>query len=320
MFTRILVPIDFSTSSDAALAYARQLAGSFDSSLHLLHVCEPVFLRAVVGDPRDRETAMLNRLEARLTDEDRSRFRALTAVEQSDVPADEIVRFARLKDIELIVMGTHGRAGMAHLLLGSVAERVVRTSPCPVVTLRDVPATSTTSGPTRILAATDFSPPSDRALEYARLIAARCGASLHLLHVLEEMVDTASFGSEVFVPDAPETRVARMEAATERLAHRAGTSAESPRATTDVVVGSGARTISSYAKEHGFDLIVIGTHGRKGLAHLVMGSVAEHVVRSAACPVLATHHPREEVRRATEREGDSALTTGPDALPAEGPA
>jgi hypothetical protein len=51
-----------------------------------------------------------------------------------------------------------------------------------------------------------------------------------------------------------------------------------------------------------------------------MGSVAEHVVRSAACPVLATHHPREEVRRATEREGDSALTTGPDALPAEGPA
>jgi nucleotide-binding universal stress UspA family protein len=312
MFNRILVPVDFSAPSDAALAYARKLAASFDSTLNLLHILDPAFLRAMVADPRDRDTAMLNRLDERLTDEDRTRFRALTAVEHSDAPADEILRYARLRDIDLIVMGTHGHTGVAHVLLGSVAERVVRSAPCPVLTLR-----AASDGPTRILATTDFSPPSDRALEYARRVAARCGASLHLLHVLEEMVDTASFGSEVFVPDSPETRVARMNAATERLAHRAGTGpSELPRATTQVVVGSGARTIASYAADNGFDLIVMGTHGRTGLAHLVMGSVAEHVVRTAPCPVLSTHHPREEVRREAEGERTAESATGVNGLPA----
>jgi nucleotide-binding universal stress UspA family protein len=305
MFTRILVPIDFSPPSDAALAYARIFARAFGSTLHLLNVTGPTFLRAIVANPADREIAILNRLDDRLTDEDRGQFRAVTAVEQSDAPADEIIRYARLRDIELIVMGTHGRTGVSHFLLGSVAETVVRTAPCPVLTLRD-PAghVSTPRGtPSRVLVPTDFSPPSDRALDYARLIAARTGASLHLLHVLEELVDTASFGSEVFVPDAPEVRAARVAQAQERLAHRIGTGdAERPRATTDVVVGSGAKTIASYAADHGYDLIVMGTHGRTGFSHLVMGSVAEQVVRNAECPVLSTHHPREEVRRETETQ------------------
>jgi nucleotide-binding universal stress UspA family protein len=140
-----------------------------------------------------------------------------------------------------------------------------------------------------------------------------------LLHVLEEMVDTASFGSEVFMPDSPEARVARMNAATERLAHRIGSGAgELPRATSEVVVGSGARTIANYAADNGFDLIVMGTHGRTGLAHLVMGSVAEHVVRTAPCPVLSTHHPREEVRREAVREGTAESPIGTNTVPAEG--
>src|SRR5687768_6221861 len=70
MFTRILVPIDFSPPSDAALAYARRLAGTFESVLHLLHIADATFLRAVVADPADRDTAVLNRLDDYLTDED----------------------------------------------------------------------------------------------------------------------------------------------------------------------------------------------------------------------------------------------------------
>lgn len=294
MFTRILVPIDFSAPSDAALAYARRLAGTRDTALHLLHVAGATFLRAVTADPRDRDTAVLNRLDTLLSDEDRRRFRVLAAVEHSDEPADEIVRYARLEGIDLIVMGTHGHTGVAHILLGSVAEKVVRVAPCPVLTLRPAPASigATQLGPTRILAPTDFSPPSDRALEYARRLAAQYGAALHVLHVLDDVVDAASFGSEVFVPDSPEVRAARLKEAQDKLAHRRGSGDhERPHATTEVVVGSSARTISRYAADNNFDLIVMGTHGRTGIAHLVMGSVAEQVVRTAPCPVLSTHPP-----------------------------
>ena len=288
MFTRILVPIDFSVCSDAALAYGQRLATAFGSTLHLLHVAEATFLRAMVSNPADKDTAVLNRLDALLTDADRKRFSPVTSVEHSDVPADEIVRYAGLNEIDLIVMGTHGHTGLAHVLLGSVAERVVRDAPCPVITLRTLPPTMTDgqTGLSRVLATTDFSPPSDRALEYARAIAARSGASLHLLHVLEDTVDTASFGTEVFVPDSPEVREARAREAIARLAQRAG-SAE-PHASTEVVAGAAAATIAAYAAQHGVDLIVMGTHGRAGLAHLVMGSVAERVVRTAPCPVLST--------------------------------
>jgi nucleotide-binding universal stress UspA family protein len=134
MFARILVPTDFSAPSEAALAYARELASQFDSALHLIHVAENPFLRAVVKDRRSLEDAMVRRLQDRLTDADRKRG-AVEILEQSDEPANEILRYARTADIELIVMGTHGRTGLARAVLGSVAEAVVRAAPCPVLTV-----------------------------------------------------------------------------------------------------------------------------------------------------------------------------------------
>jgi nucleotide-binding universal stress UspA family protein len=135
MFTRILVPTDFSSQADAALAQARALAAQFGATLHLLHIAENVFLRAVVGDPHALEVAARRALEDRLTAEDRARG-TVTALETSDEPAKEIIQYARETGIDLIVMGTHGRTGLPHVLLGSVAEHVVRTAPCPVLTLR----------------------------------------------------------------------------------------------------------------------------------------------------------------------------------------
>lgn len=303
MFTRILVPVDFSPCSDAALSYAQRFGSPFDSVLHLLHVAEATFLRAMVANPADKDTAVLNRLDALLTGAGRERFRPVTAVEHSDHPADEIVRYAGLNDIDLIIMGTHGHTGLAHVLLGSVAEKVVRHAPCPVLTLHALPP-STAEGATAlkgVLAATDFSAPSDRALDYARAIAARSGASLHLLHVIQDTVDTGRFGTEVFVPDSPEVRDARIREATERLSQQAR-SAE-PYASIDVVEGAAAPTIASYAAQHGLDLIVMGTHGRSGIAHMVMGSVAEQVVRTAPCPVLSTRSVGEDsVSRETVTE------------------
>jgi nucleotide-binding universal stress UspA family protein len=305
MFTRILVPVDYSAPSEAALAFARLTARMFDSHLHVLHVLDPIFLRAVVANLQDRRAAALKRLHDHLNDEDHQRFHAVTAIEESSVPADEIERYAKRHDIDLIVMGTHGHRGVAHALLGSVAERVVRVAPCPVITVREPQAPGDTGlqPPARILVPTDFSPPSDRALEHAQALARKSGASIHLLHVLEDLVDTASFGTEVFVPDSPEVRAARLQAARERLAARTAVGAGDPRVTTEVVVGAGARTIVRYAAEQHFDLIVMGTHGRTGLAHLLMGSVAEGVVRTANCPVFSTHDASTAVQGASPPAG-----------------
>jgi len=142
--THILVPTDFSTASDAALDFAKTVAGTFGASLHLLHVFEdPVipagFPEAYAPLPAETRATLVDdarqQLAARLSVADRDLVNATTAV-VSGVPAMAIVEYAQDHNIDLIVMGTHGRTGVAHLFVGSVAERVVRLAPCPVLTVR----------------------------------------------------------------------------------------------------------------------------------------------------------------------------------------
>jgi nucleotide-binding universal stress UspA family protein len=135
MFKRILVAIDFSPASDAALGYARTLAARFDGSLHLVHVLENDFLRPVVGDANSVEGNLLRWLQSRLTEGDLHRS-ATAAVLKSDEVADAILAYAREVGVDLIVLGTHGRSNLAHVWRPSVAERVVREAHCPVLTGR----------------------------------------------------------------------------------------------------------------------------------------------------------------------------------------
>ena len=132
----ILVAIDFDETSDVALAYARSLATNFGARLHLLHVMENLFLRPMANNPRDIEDGIGRRLADRLTDEERQSLRAVPVLRKSDEPAEEVVKYAGEEAIDLIVIGTHGRSGVKHLLMGSVAEKVVRTAPCPVLIVR----------------------------------------------------------------------------------------------------------------------------------------------------------------------------------------
>jgi nucleotide-binding universal stress UspA family protein len=142
MFARILVPTDFSAPSETALAYGREIADRFDAALHLIHITENPFLRAAVVDRRSLEEAPVRWLQERLTDSDRRRG-AVAIVEQSDEPASEILRYAKSANIDLIVMGTHGRTGLARVVLGSVAEAVVRGAPCPVLTVHSAESATT---------------------------------------------------------------------------------------------------------------------------------------------------------------------------------
>ena len=145
-FTRILVPTDFSAASNAALALAKRTARTSGASLHLLHVLEDPFAAAAYAAdvyaplPAGIRESWLEGakalLEAQLTPDERASLRGTQSV-VFGTPAREIVDHAAANDIDLIVMGTHGRGGVQHLLVGSVAERVVRAAPCPVLTVRD---------------------------------------------------------------------------------------------------------------------------------------------------------------------------------------
>ena len=139
----ILVATDFSDPSAVALAYGRDLARSYGAKLHVLHVVEDVMMRyspeVVVASPvlqKDLESAARRDLEALITDDDRRTLSITPIVQTSGSAPGGIVEYAREQSIDLIVAGTHGRSAMKQFLMGSVAERVVRTAPCPVLTVR----------------------------------------------------------------------------------------------------------------------------------------------------------------------------------------
>jgi universal stress protein A len=140
---------------------------------------------------------------------------------------------------------------------------------------------------TKILVPTDFSESADTALVYAKTLAGCLGASLHLLHVFTDPYGPAVYVPEVYVPVSDEARERALEDARARLAERLDDEEETHfRGTRDIVTGLTAQQIVKYAADHGMTLIVMGTQGRRGVAHMLLGSVAEHVVRTAPCPVL----------------------------------
>lgn len=137
---RILVPTDYSETSEAAVRYAAELSRVFNASLHVLHVLDP-------REPFDSELAFPLGLDGEAEADARKRLRTALSEETSKTlnspefelrrgPAvSEIVRYAKEREVDLIVMGTHGRGVVAHGLIGSVAEKVVRLAPCPVLTV-----------------------------------------------------------------------------------------------------------------------------------------------------------------------------------------
>jgi universal stress protein A len=150
---------------------------------------------------------------------------------------------------------------------------------------------------TRILVPTDFSATADTALDYAYELAGKFGATLELVHVLDDPFVVDGMGGDAYISEAPSLRTAMLQEAQERLRHRASVREGIPRLQTEVLFGHGARTLAEYAGQRGADLIVMGTHGRTGFAHLLLGSVAEQLVRTAPCPVLTVRHPESRRHR-----------------------
>jgi nucleotide-binding universal stress UspA family protein len=142
----VLVPTDFSEPSRQALEYGRHFARQFGARLHVLHTVENVMLPGGVEVPvaamqqveQGLEAVATRQMKESITADDRVTLDPVTVVRAARTAAIDIVEYAREHDIDLIVMGTHGRGAWGHLLMGSVAERVVRSAPCPVLTVHAV--------------------------------------------------------------------------------------------------------------------------------------------------------------------------------------
>ena len=317
---RILFPTDFSDFSTRALRHALALARKFKARLKVLHVIP----RAMGPGESLYKTApgVLNPELRKRIDEEMRRFLAPARqaridheveVSEGD-PWRKILASAEEMPADLVVMGTHGRSGLERLFLGSVAEKLIRRLPCPVLTVsHEEGRTWATPGlVSRILCATDFSETSAEALSFALALAAMNQAEITLLHVVESVPD---FGDAMFpsLPTVTSLREDQELTAGRRLQQALG-DAEGKAARVEVRVAAGGayKEILRLAVEDRADLIVIGAQGHGPIEHLLSGSNAQHVIRRATCPVLTVRRLRIKERSAEARPGGLTLAAPVD--------
>jgi nucleotide-binding universal stress UspA family protein len=290
--TKIMCPIDFSPGSDQAIRTAVRLANDRNAELILVHswYTPPVafageyvyaadIVQAITDDARrglDNAVDAARELGAR-----RVASRLLKGP-----PWQQIVEAARDEpDLGLIVIGTHGRTGLARVLMGSVAEQVVRHAPCAVLTVR--PDNQPTPY-THLLCPVDLSPASRQAMNVAAALVTPGGAGITLLHVLELPV---AYSGELHLAGAHRDLDARSAALLERWAAELRAHVSVPVTQITRVGRPGAQILSHLEHDRSIGLVAMGSHGRMGIERLLLGSVAEKVVRHAGCPVLVAHRP-----------------------------
>ena len=278
---RILVATDFSAHADRALEWATALARRFSGELELV---SSVFMLPLPAGPpgyavptdylRGAREAAERRLAELVAGLEKQGLRARYTILHED-PSSGICARAKETGADLLALGTRGRSGLAHVVLGSVAERVARLAPCPVLTVHaQVPPPRPLR---KLLVPTDFSPHAGRALQLARELV-EPGGVLVVAHAIPPVM--APGEPEMPLPDPRSEAWAREEFA--KLARVLG----AVTAQLDLRFGAPDTAVLAAAAEHQVDLIAMGTRGRTGLAHVLLGSVAERVIRRASLPVV----------------------------------
>ncbi len=284
---KILVPTDFSPGSAGAIRVAVRMARDIGAKLGVVHAWQVPAL-AFGSEPFSMAPELLQTMsddakrgldgaveEAKLQGADAS------GIMLNGIPWSRLVEVAEGDpEIELIVMGTHGRTGLKRVLLGSVAEKVVRHAPCSVLITRGdgEPAPFT-----NILVPIDFSTSAQVAIDQAVRLIRPGGAGITLLHVIEAPV---AINGEVFdlafMREVDQASTAALDECAARLKKRV----DAP-VTTRLRIGyAGGQILTVLADDPVFDLVVMGSHGRTGIKRALLGSVAEKVVRHAPCPVM----------------------------------
>lgn len=289
---RVLCPTDFSDVSTRAEAYAVSLARHYGATLHLLHVDPPMPIMAPYGEiPVDVRLFEVQREQAE-ADLAAARQRAHAAgvpVETAltgGQPAREILDRTKEGEIDLVVLGTHGRGGVEHMLLGSVAEKVLRKAPCPVLIVPPAADPNSDALFSRILCPVDGSPASAEAITFALSLARETDGRLMLLTVVEPVPVAGEFGAL----DADEyQRLGEVHARTILNAAVPAEARDWGRIDERIAVGKASERILDTARTERADVIVMGVRGRGAIDLLAFGSTTNDVVRRATCPVLAVH-------------------------------
>ncbi len=296
---RILCPVDFSEFSTRALERALRLADWFDARVTALHVIPflvpagpglPYFPLPLEATPQRGEAA--GAVERFIEPFLGKGVPLETLVRQGD-PAREILGAVEDLDVDLVVMGTHGRCGLPHLLLGSVTDKVLQRARCPVLAVGSAP-TPPAVGPLfrRILCAADLTQDSDGTIDLALSLAEENEAEVTLLHVVERKTD----------PDLP--------AAQEQLRRAVpALSRDFCEVKERVTVGTPWREILRVAEECRAELVVLGAHAHNLMGRLLFGSTASHVVQHAACPVLVVRPMRSRRSSRPALDADVAAPT-----------
>jgi nucleotide-binding universal stress UspA family protein len=289
----ILVPSDLYKNAQVVLAHALAIARRFSARITLFHV-----VTVYDDDPYNPQLTFPN-LESyyqHLEEQAGRQFEQTIAalhVEGVDVkyviqrgfsPYEEILQYAEENQVDLIVMGTHGRKALSQFFLGSVAQKVVHHAPCPVMTSR-ISEQEPRQKPDyhRILAPTDFSETSQKALKLAVDLLAD-GGIIDLLHVVEYYVQPTYFSAdgEIILDISPQIR----ENSEKMLKSTAEQVPPHIQVLPVILDGSIAQQIVDYGESHSADLIVMGTHGTDAFSQLLIGSQTNRVIRKAACPVI----------------------------------
>ena len=289
MYDSILVPTDGSDHARRAAEHAGLLARRFDATVHLLAVVD---VQAAAGPfgAGGVDSGFVDRLETTAEESLDAVERAVgEAATRREVlegePGEVILDYARNQRVDLVAMGTHGRTGVRRYVAGSVTERVVQGTEAPVLVVHaEDPLLESVYDD--ILLATDGSDPADAAVDHGLSLAAATGARVHAL----SLVDLGGVGAGA--EDAPvlELRDYLQQAAEGAVADVADRAAAADvEAVTEVRDGEPVSGLLDYADEQGVDLLVVGTHGRRGVDRLLLGSTTERLLRRAERPVLAVH-------------------------------
>ncbi|UCE53958.1 MAG: universal stress protein, partial [Desulfobacterales bacterium] len=196
-----------------------------------------------------------------------------------------ILDYASENDIDLIVMGTHGRRGLEHVFLGSAAEEVVRLAKCPVLTMREIKKPHPKESLNRILVPIDFSHYAHQALLFAKEIAATYKSRLQVLHVIEQSKRPDFY---FFNTNPNPNLIQNIRKKSKEKIEQLLNTVKEPNVAADIhiIEGQAARDIVKFADENDTDLVVISSHGLTGYEQLLIGGVAEKVVRMSTSPVF----------------------------------
>lgn len=287
----ILCPIDFSDFSVAAYQHTLSLAEYYKAKVVALHIVELWKYPFADYAAREADFAKFSRalneggevqLQRFVKQYSAGELQPELVVHQGNAP-NCILSFAQKENIEMIVMGTHGRRGLDRLVLGSTTDRVIRKATCPVLVVPGASRKAVDTGPDgrhrlrRILYCTDFSNNSERALEYAISLAAEYKAELTLLHVAENAADLAT--AEAIIADRMQ-ELDKLISETER---------KNLNVRSVVKFGKPYEEIGRYATEAQTSLIIMTTRGGNAVERVVFGSTTYRVIQFGCCPVLAIH-------------------------------